>query len=164
MIYTCFIDTPLGVVTVSAEEEALTGLWFAGQKHYPDTAGWTPKPDYPVFKALNHWLTEYFAGAKPQAPFKLLPQGTPFQKSVWECLLGIPYGEVGTYGGIARQLAPQSGTAFASARAVGAAVGHNPISVLIPCHRVVGATGNLTGYAGGLERKKALLRLEGKPL
>jgi methylated-DNA-[protein]-cysteine S-methyltransferase len=162
MIYTCSLDTPLGVVTASAEDGAVTGLWFAGQKHYPDPAGWVPEPDYPVFKVLGVWLAEYFAGAKPQPEFKLTPRGTSFQKKVWELLVDIPYGEVSTYGGIARQLALRSGTPSASARAVGGAVGHNPISILIPCHRVVGSTGNLTGYAGGLERKKALLRLEGK--
>lgn len=160
MRYTCSIDTPLGMVTASAEDGAVTGLWFAGQKYYPDPAGWAPKPDYPVFKALGVWLTEYFAGARPPLEFTLRPRGSPFQKRVWELLADIPYGEVCTYGDIARRLALQPGSPSASARAVGGAVGHNPISILIPCHRVVGSTGNLTGYAGGLERKKALLQLE----
>jgi methylated-DNA-[protein]-cysteine S-methyltransferase len=162
MIFTCSLDTPLGVMTAAAEDEAVTGLWFAGQKYYPDPAGWILKPDYPVLDALRVWLAAYFAGARVQSDIPLSPRGTPFQKKVWELLPNIPYGEVSTYGGIAQELVRQCGLSFASARAVGGAVGHNPISILIPCHRVVGFGGNLTGYAGGLERKKALLRLEGK--
>jgi methylated-DNA-[protein]-cysteine S-methyltransferase len=162
VIFTCTIDTPLGAVTAAAEDEAVTGLWFVGQKHYPEPAGWIPKPDYPVFDGLRVWLAAYFAGARLQADIRLNSRGTAFQKKVWELLLDIPYGEVNTYGGIAQELTRRSGgRQCASARAVGGAVGHNPISILIPCHRVVGFGGNLTGYAGGLERKKALLRLEG---
>jgi methylated-DNA-[protein]-cysteine S-methyltransferase len=162
MIFTCSIDTPLGAVTAAAEDEALRGLWFAGQKYYPETAAWMPKPDYPVFDALRAWLAAYFAGARLQPNIRLSPRGTLFQEKVWELLREIPYGEVTTYGDIAQELVRRSGRPSASARAVGGAVGHNPVSILIPCHRVIGFGGNLTGYAGGLERKKALLQLEGK--
>ncbi|GHT65897.1 methylated-DNA--protein-cysteine methyltransferase [Spirochaetia bacterium] len=162
-IYTCSIETPLGAMTAAAEDEALTGLWFVGQKYYPAKIdAWIKKPDYPVFEKLRSWLGAYFEGKKPRMDFPLKPQGTAFQKSVWEILLQIPYGEVTTYGEIAKQLARKQGFASMSAQAVGGAVGHNPISVLIPCHRVLGADGSLTGYAGGLDKKKYLLKLEGR--
>jgi methylated-DNA-[protein]-cysteine S-methyltransferase len=150
-------------MTAAAEDDCLTGLWFAGQKYYPvssfpDTDGWQTKPEYPVFKTLRSWLADYFAGKKIDASykslFKLMPAGTEFQKKVWKNLLNIPYGKLATYGAIAKKIGSH-------ARAVGGAVGRNPISLLIPCHRVVGSGGNLTGYAGGLERKKALLIIEG---
>jgi methylated-DNA-[protein]-cysteine S-methyltransferase len=161
MIYTCVIDTPLGKMTASGEEGALTGLWFAGQKYYPQTASWLDRPDYPVFEALRGWLTAYFAGEKSGAELPLRPRGTPFREIVWEILRGLPWGKTAAYGDIAKQAAERLGRPAASPRAVGNAVGHNPISILIPCHRVVGASGKLTGYAGGLERKRALLLLEG---
>jgi methylated-DNA-[protein]-cysteine S-methyltransferase len=160
--YTCTVDTPLGSMAAAAEDEALTGLWFTGQKYYPaETAAWIDKPELPVFEKLRSWLGDYFEGKKPRVNFPLNPQGTAFQKSVWEILLQIPCGKVSTYGEIAEQLARKQGAASMSAQAVGGAVGHNPISVLIPCHRVVGADGSLTGYAGGLDKKKYLLKLEG---
>jgi methylated-DNA-[protein]-cysteine S-methyltransferase len=156
--FTCPIDTPLGRMTASAEDESLTGLWFEGQKYFPDTSGWQTNAGYPVFKALRAWLEDYFAGKKMgtsfKGPLRLKPQGTEFRQKVWKALLGIPYGQLSSYGDIAKQ------TGF-HPRAVGGAVGHNPISLLIPCHRVVGADGKLTGYAGGLDRKKALLKIEG---
>ena len=161
MIYTCVIDTPLGKMTASGEEGALTGLWFVGQKYYPQTAAWQDKPDYPVFEALRLWLAAYFAGGDPGAELPLRPRGTPFREIVWEILRRLPRGEIAAYGDIAKQAAERLGRPVASPRAAGNAVGHNPISILIPCHRVVGASGKLTGYAGGLERKRALLRLEG---
>ena len=162
MIHTCTIDTPLGAATAAAEGEALTGFWFIGQKYYPaSAAGWEENPDLPVFTALRSWLARYFAGENPPVDFQLKPKGTDFQKKVWEILLRIPHGEVTTYGKIAVRLTGRPGAAGMSAQAVGGAVGHNPISLVIPCHRVVGATGSLTGYAGGLEKKEALLRLEG---
>ena len=162
MIHACTIDTPLGAATAAAEDDALTGFWFIGQKYYPaSAAGWKENPDLPVFAALRSWLTRYFAGENPAVDFPLKAQGTDFQKTVWDILLRIPYGEVTTYGKIAERLAARPGAAGMSAQAVGGAVGHNPISLLIPCHRVVGSTGGLTGYAGGLEKKEALLRLEG---
>jgi methylated-DNA-[protein]-cysteine S-methyltransferase len=168
-------------MTAAAEDGALTGLWFIGQKYYPPTGGWTPGPDYPVFGALREWLAVYFSGRAPPpwenrrlsgdgpgtgadagaGKLRLNPRGTDFQKAVWEILLAIPYGRMSTYGAIAKELAAARGLASMSAQAAGGAVGHNPISVLIPCHRVVGSTGSLTGYAGGLDKKRALLRLEG---
>lgn len=165
MIYTCTIDTPLSAVTVSAEEGMITGLWFIGQKYYPaGTESWMTKPDYPVFEALRAWLSGYFAGMAEAPGLRLAPRGTPFQKEVWEMLLQIPYGQVTTYGEIARKLAAARGLPSMSAQAVGRAIGHNPISILIPCHRVVGSNKSLTGYAGGLDKKAALLRLEGVDL
>jgi methylated-DNA-[protein]-cysteine S-methyltransferase len=159
MIYTCTLKTPLGPITAAAENEALTGLWFFNQKYYPcQTSEWIDKSDYPLFKSLDAWLCDYFSGKNPKLDFKLDLRGTVFQKRVWKMLLKIPYGKTSTYGAIAKALAAEKGT---SARAVGGAVGHNPISLLIPCHRVLGASGNITGYAGGIDKKRALLKLEG---
>lgn len=159
--YSCFIETPLGKALASAENGAVTGFWFVGQKYYPKNAAlWTDKPDYPAFAPLRAWLKRYFAGERPEIDFALAPRGTAFQKEVWDILLKIPYGGLTTYGSIAQRLAKAQGLDSMSAQAVGGAVGHNPISILIPCHRVVGASGSLTGYAGGIEKKKALLRLE----
>lgn len=161
MIYTCTIATPLGSMTAAAGEGALMGLWFVGQKYYPQkTDTWVEDPSYHVFEILRVWLTGYFAGKKNLTAPLLNPQGTPFQKTVWDILLQIPYGRVTTYGEIAKKLAAARGLTSLSAQAVGGAVGHNPISLLIPCHRVVGADKSLTGYAGGLEKKEALLLLE----
>jgi methylated-DNA-[protein]-cysteine S-methyltransferase len=171
-IYTCTVDTPLGAMTASAEDDALTGLWFIGQKYYPETLGWTDKPDYPPFASLRVWLEIYFTGKSPPpiegrlpargaGDLRLNPKGTLFQKAVWEQLLAIPYGKSSAYGEIAKKIAADRDLSSMSAQAVGGAVGHNPISILIPCHRVLGAGGSLTGYAGGLDKKKALLRVEG---
>ena len=156
----CIIKTPLGQILASAEDGALRGLWFIGQKYYPSNSGnWINKPDDPIFISLKTWLEDYFTGKKPKITFPLSPPGTDFQQAVWKLLRKIPYGKTTTYGTIAKQL-NESGIK-ASAQAAGGAVGHNPISILIPCHRVLGADGNLTGYAGGLEKKQALLELEG---
>lgn len=158
----CTLETPLGKAIAGAEEDAVTGFWFVGQKYYPKNAGsWRENPEYPVFSLLRSWLAEYFAGKCPQAAVPLKPHGTPFQRGVWNILLHIPYGQLTTYGHIAAKMAAARNLATMSAQAVGGAVGHNPISVLIPCHRVVGSSGKLTGYAGGLDKKEALLRLEG---
>jgi len=147
----------------TAEDGALKGLWFTGQKYFPAAAeNWINKPNYPVFVVLKAWLKDYFARKKPKNSFPLLPQGTDFQQVVWKLLLEIPYGKTTSYGAIAKQLNAKG--IKASAQAVGGAVGHNPISILIPCHRVLGADGSLTGYAGGLEKKLALLELEGNPI
>jgi len=168
MIYTCTIDTPLGPITASAENEALTGLWFIGQKYYPlRTAEWINDPEYPVFAVLRRHLADYFSGKDnrncwPDLP--LAPVGTPFRQAVWNLLLKIPFGQVTTYGEIAKCLARSQGLPSMSAQAVGGAVGHNPISILIPCHRVVGSDKTLTGYAGGLDKKASLLHLEGANL
>jgi len=158
-IYTCVINTSLGPMRAAACSSTIRGLWFIGQKYFPPGAeSWLNKPDYPVFIPLKAWLDNYFAGRNPVTDVPLSPIGTDFQKAVWKRLLEIPYGKTTTYGAIAAQISP--GTK-AAAQAVGGAVGHNPISLLIPCHRVLGSNGSLTGYAGGLEKKRALLELEG---
>ena len=149
-------DSPLGTLTIAAEDEAVTALVIDGQQ-YEDRhlAGKGEECETPVLHAARLWLDAYFAGKNPDvSAIPLSPKGTGFQKRVWQELLSIPYGKTNTYGTIAKRLG-------SSARAVGSAVGHNPISVIIPCHRVLGADGNLTGYAGGLENKEKLLRLEG---
>lgn len=154
-------DSPLGAVTLAGDDDALIGLWFAGQKYYgaglgPD-ASEVEKTE--LFDVACQWLDHYFAGENPGEALPVRFAGTPFQQAVWEELWRIPYGETTTYGELARRIAVRRGTAT-SARAVGSAVGRNPISVVIPCHRVLGAGGVLTGYAGGLWRKRALLALE----
>ena len=158
-LFTCFIDTPLGKIQAAAEDHALRGLWFIGQKYFPaNTNGWLEDGDYPVFVSLKTWLDDYFAGKNPKINFPLAPRGTPFQQAVWDLLLKIPYGETTTYGAIAEKLAGPGKKG--SSQATGGAVGHNPISLVIPCHRVVGANGSLTGFAGGLDKKRYLLDLE----
>ena len=160
MIY-ANLKSPLGDMTASAEDNKITGLWFDGQKYYPkDTSSWVFEPEHPVFIRLHQWLEDYFKGKKNLALPELQPKGTEFQKAVWEVLLQIPYGSITTYGEIAKKIAASRGLDTMSAQAVGGAVGHNPVSILIPCHRVVGTNGSLTGYAGGLDRKTALLQLE----
>ena len=161
MIRTCTIDTPLGSMTAAAKDEALIGLWFIGQKYYPrHTALWICEPDHPVFTATRNHLAHYFSGEAGALDIPLAPPGSPFQKAVWNILSRIPMGNVATYGQIAKNIAQTRGLASMSAQAVGSAVGHNPISILVPCHRVVGSDGSLTGYAGGLDKKAALLRIE----
>ena len=158
MDYIYFYDSPLGGILLASDGEALTGLWFEGQKYYAE--GLSPehaeKP-LPVFEACERWLELYFNGQAPDFTPALAPRGTAFQKRVWDILLTIPYGQTLSYGDIAERL---GGT---SARAVGSAVGRNPISLVIPCHRVLGADGSLTGYAGGIDRKRRLLELEQRP-
>ncbi len=161
MIYTCTIDTPLGTMTAAAKDETLIGLWFVGQKYYPPhTDQWISEPAHSVFTSTRNHLAHYFSGKASALDVRLAPPGTPFQKTVWDILSRIPMGQVATYGQIARHIAQTRGLASMSAQAVGSAVGHNPISILIPCHRVVGFNGSLTGYAGGLDKKAALLRIE----
>ncbi|MDR0473312.1 MAG: methylated-DNA--[protein]-cysteine S-methyltransferase [Treponema sp.] len=150
-MFTCIIETPLGLMQAAGDDEALKGLWFIGQKHFPVTNTWAENPEYPVFKKAGAWLKDYFAGKKPSLNFKLCPAGTLFQKEIWNKLMAIPWGRTVSYG----MLFP------ASARAAGNAVGRNPVSIIIPCHRVIGSKGSITGYAGGLDRKAALLELEG---
>ncbi len=154
MLYTQTVETPLGQVLLAGREDALTGLWFLGQAHFPTHLSAAQEQDTGVFQQTRLWLSRYFQGADPGFLPPLAPDGTVFQQAVWALLLTIPRGQTLTYGEIARRLSVRS------AQAVGGAVGRNPISLLIPCHRVVGAKGALTGYAGGLSRKAALLELE----
>ena len=162
MIFIQHYKSPLGGILLAADEIGLTGLWFDGQKYFahslPDERTET---ETPVLLAAKHWLDIYFAGKEPDLLPPLHPIGSPFRRAVWELLLQIPYGQTTTYGALARQLAAQQGRATMSAQAVGGAVGHNEISILIPCHRVVGTNGSLTGYAGGVDKKERLLTLEG---
>ncbi len=156
MLYETELASPVGVLTLLAEEDALLGLWIAGQKfHGSALLQAARRGDCPALRAAEDWLARYFAVQAPDPwALSLRPAGTAFQRRVWEALRRIPYGATRSYGDLAREL----GT---SPRAVGAAAGRNPISILIPCHRLMGADGNLTGYAGGLAVKEALLRLEG---
>lgn len=161
MIYMGRYDSPLGPITLAGEDEALTGLWFDGQKCFgAGLPAGTPEGEPPVFRQVRAWLDRYFRGEDPGPAPPLAPAGTAFQRAVWEVLREIPYGRTATYGQVA-QAAGRGLGRNTSPRAAGSAVGRNPISLLIPCHRVVGAGGSLTGYAGGLERKEALLKLEG---
>ena len=158
-IFTLKLDTPLGKIQASACDDKLCGLWFIGQKYFPEnTAGWQEEPSYPVFSALKSWLEDYFAGKQPKVKIPLCLCGTDFQQAVWKLISEIPYGETSSYGAMTSKLI--SSGKKASAQAVGGAVGHNPISLIIPCHRVLGSDGSLTGYAGGIEKKRALLELE----
>lgn len=154
-------DSPLGNILLVADEIGLTGLWFGGQKEFERMRPWAGEEEsLPTLKQARRWLDLYFDGREPDFFVPLHPAGTAFQQSVWNILLTIPYGKTTTYGEIARQIAAQNGLARMSAQAVGGAVSRNPIAILVPCHRVIGADGSLTGYAGGVERKRALLALE----
>lgn len=144
-----------GPLLLAATDQGLCGMWFEGQKHSPDTSGWRMQGHPTTAQALLQ-LEQYFAGQRTAFDLPLdLTAGTPFQQAVWQALLRIPSGQIQSYGAVAKLLGNK-----AAVRAVGAAVGRNPVSIIVPCHRVVGATGALTGYAGGLERKTALLQLE----
>ncbi len=162
MDYVFHLSSPLGPLTLASDGTALTGLWFDGQKHFGSTLGgeWEEKT-LDVFQETEEWLRLYFSGARPDFTPPLLLRGTLFRRAIWELLLEIPYGETVSYGALARKAAHCAGGERLGARPVGGAVGHNPISILVPCHRVLAADGTLCGYAGGLERKRALLRLEG---
>lgn len=153
--------SPLGEITLASDGEALIGLWFEGQKYFGATLdeGSEVAP-LPIFDEARRWLDIYFEGRDPGFTPLLALHTTPFRKRVYESLLRIPYGKVVTYQDIAREIAQERGLPTMSAQAVGNAVGHNPISLVIPCHRVIGSNGSLTGYAGGLDRKLALLQLE----
>lgn len=152
--------SPLGGILLAADETGLMGLWFDGQKYFARTLpAEIVQKSTPILAEAARWLDLYFAGYVPDFTPPLHPAGSAFRKAVWDILLTIPYGQTLTYGDIARQLAAQQGGRV-SAQAVGGAVGHNPISLIIPCHRVVGTNGSLTGYAGGIEKKVQLLELE----
>ena len=161
MTYIQHYDSPLGGILLAADEVGLTGLWFDRQKCFArDLSGERVEQETPALTESRRWLDIYFTGKAPDFTPPLHPIGSAFRRSVWEILLQIPYGQTATYGEIARQLAKKQGLARVSAQAVGGAVGHNEISIIIPCHRVVGTNGSLTGYAGGIHKKEQLLELE----
>ena len=161
MICTYKYNSPLGGITLAANNEGLTGLWFDGQKYFGDNLpAVCEEKMLPVFEDAKRWLDLYFQGKDPGFTPPLSMETSPFRKRVWEIMLTIPYGKTMTYGEIAQQIAAERGLSQMSAQAVGGAVGHNSISLIIPCHRVVGTNGSLTGYAGGVDRKIKLLTLE----
>ena len=152
--------SPLGEITVASDGENIVGLWLEGQKYFAATLGGELREEkLPIFERARAWLDIYFSGSEPNFALPLAPKGSEFRRAVWEELMHIPYGETVSYGEIARKLEFHVGRKT-SARAVGGAVGRNPISIMIPCHRVVGANGSLTGYAGGVDKKIKLLELE----
>lgn len=161
MIYIDTYISPLGNMTMAGSETGITGLWFDGQKYFGTNL---PKEcstkKLTVFEETKEWLNLYFQGKEPDFTPQLSFQDTTFRMAVWEILLTIPYGQTMTYGEIAGRIAQEKDLSHMSAQAVGGAVGHNPISILVPCHRVVGTNGSLTGYAGGMDKKRALLSLE----
>ena len=161
MNYIHHYTSPLGRIALASDGEALTGLWFDGQKHFPhNLAAESAEAELPVFTQTVNWLDAYFSGKEPDFMPPISLHTTPFRKAVYDILLTIPYGHTMTYGEIANNIATQKGIERMSAQAVGGAVGHNPIAIIIPCHRVIGADCSLTGYAAGLSRKERLLRLE----
>ena len=162
MQFTTHYDSPLGGILLAADAAGLTGLWFDGEKYYADhLAKEHREGSLPALAETRRWLDIYFTGREPDFMPPIHMIGSDFQMSVWNILRQIPYGKTVTYGEIAQQIAARRGLARMSAQAVGGAVGHNEISILIPCHRVVGSGGSLPGYAGGVDKKDALLRLEG---
>ena len=161
MTFTQHYDSPLGGMLLAADEIGLTGLWFSGQKYFArGLPAERTERSTPVLTEAKRWLDLYFSGREPDFIPPLHPAGSAFRRAVWQILLQVPYGQTITYGEIARQLAEKRGLARMSAQAVGGAVGHNEVSVIIPCHRVVGTNGSLTGYAGGIGKKVRLLELE----
>ncbi len=149
-----YFESPAGLLRLESDGENLTGLYFAADPEFPDA-------ELPVFTSAGNWLSAYFCGEPYEPDFSIHLSGTPFQLQVWEILQTIPFGETRTYGDIAREMAVRSGKQKMSAQAVGQAVGRNPISIIIPCHRVIGRGNRLTGYAGGLDKKLWLLHHEG---
>lgn len=161
MIFIQHYDSPLGGILLAADETGLTGLWFDGQKFFArDLPAERVEQNTPTLSEVKRWLDSYFTGKEPDFMPPLHPIGSAFRRSVWDILLRIPYGQTTTYGEIARQLAEKQGRPRIAAQAVGGAVGHNKISIIIPCHRVVGTNGSLTGYAGGIDKKVKLLEWE----
>ena len=161
MMYSYHYSSPLGGITLASDGKALTGLWIDEQKYFPHKLiSESIESELPIFTQTCNWLDIYFSGRIPDFTPSISLNTTPFRKAVYEILLTIPYGQTMTYGEIANIIAEQNGVERMSAQAVGGAVGRNPISIIIPCHRVVGADGSLTGYAGGLDRKIELLKLE----
>lgn len=155
MYYSTTYNSPLGEMLIVCDSESVCGAWFYGQKHFPSFDNLIQDDDLAIFKKVKIWFDDYFEGKNPKIDFKLKPEGTKFRLKVWKILSEIPYGETVTYGEIARKISHEM-----SAQAVGGAVGHNPIAILIPCHRVLGSNGKLTGYAAGLDKKIELLKIE----
>ena len=163
MIYFTQYTSPIGLLTLSTNGTALTGLWIQNQKYYPNTTAWhqISISDSPALSTAVNWLDSYFSNERPSiTDLNLSPAGTPFRQQVWRHLCRIPYGETTTYGALAKIIAAENSISSMSSQAVGGAVAHNPISIIIPCHRVVGADGTLTGYAAGTDIKRRLLALE----
>lgn len=160
MMYTARYNSPLGTMLLACDDEGLCGAWFEGQKYYAQGLCNAETREHKHLCAAADWLDEYFAGTVPPRFEKLHLTATPFRALVWDELRNIPYGETRTYGELARTVAVKMNKPKMSARAIGCAIGHNPVSIIIPCHRVIGGTGALTGYAGGVERKRELLQWE----
>ena len=162
MHYIAHYSSPIGGILLAADEIGLTGLWFDGEKYSAENLSTDHKTcNTPVLNETKRWLDLYFAGNEPDFIPSIHMMGSSFRMEVWTLLLQIPYGHTTTYGELAKKIAGKRGLKQMSAQAVGGAVGHNQISILIPCHRVIGTNGSLTGYAGGIDKKNALLRLEG---
>lgn len=167
MVYTSHYDSPVGTLLLAGQDGTLAGVWMEGQKYFLGSVREETQEcgSLPILQQAGRWLDRYFAGERPAVnELPLAPVGSDFRQEVWKILCEIPYGQTTTYGEIAQKLSARLGRERMSARAVGGAVGHNPISIIIPCHRVVGSNGRLTGYAGGLERKIKLLTHEGVDL
>ena len=164
IIYITYYDSILGKLTIASDGENIIGLWIEGQKYFADTIkneNIIKKDDISIFIKTKEWLDRYFRGERPDIKeLKLSPKGSEFRQNVWKILCRIPYGQTITYGKIAKEIAKLMNKNSMSAQAIGNAVGHNPISIIIPCHRVVGINGSLTGYAGGIDKKIKLLELE----
>jgi methylated-DNA-[protein]-cysteine S-methyltransferase len=162
MEYIYKIKSPVGILTVASDGQNVLGLWIEGQKYFAKTLGKDiSEKNLPVFENVLKWLDVYFSGREPDFMPPLMPKGSPFQKTVWDKLRKIPYGHTTNYGELAKQFESENKGRAMSARAIGGAVGRNPISILIPCHRVIGKNGSLTGYAGGIGAKIKLLKNEG---
>jgi methylated-DNA-[protein]-cysteine S-methyltransferase len=162
MEYIHDVKSPVGILTVSSDGKNISGLWIEKQKYFAKTLEKdVMKQDLPLFEDVQKWLDIYFSGKEPDFMPPLMPKGSTFQALVWNILRKIPYGQTTTYGEIAKQIEMENKDAHTSARAIGTAVAHNPISIIIPCHRVIGQNGDLTGYAGGISAKIKLLQMEG---
>lgn len=164
MFYSSQYASPIGTVLIASDGRSLTGLWLEGQKYLNGSlvSRLCPRDELPLFTLTKNWLDQYFSGHQPSiSSLPLAAEGSAFRREVWGLLCQIPYGTTMTYGEIAKIMAQRTNKARMSSQAVGGAVGHNPISIIIPCHRVVGANGNLTGYAGGIVKKLKLLEHEG---
>ncbi len=162
--YSSYYESPLGELLIVSDRENIVGLWFSGEKYFLDTINGDIKRDDDscIIRMARDWLDRYFEGNEPDiSEIPLKPSGSEFRRIVWSILTEIPYGKTVTYRDVASKTAERMGRKSMSSQAIGGAVGHNPISVIIPCHRVIGSSGSLTGYAGGIERKKKLLELEG---